>query len=149
GAARRTVRLESETVAPGRLADLVRPIWLTPQQDRLFLEGAGERRRFFDRLVFAAEPAHAVHVSAYEKAMRERNALLSAETPADRLWLPALEAQMAQSGGAMSAARARTLAALQAEIDARKESAFPQARLSFDGDFAGLDEAAITRGLAA
>jgi len=142
-AARRTVRLEGETVAPGRLADLVRPIWLTPQQDRLFLEGAGERRRFFDRLVFAAEPAHAVHVGAYERAMRERNALLGQETPADPVWLDALEAQMAQSGAAMGAARTRTLTALQAEIDARELSAFPQARLSFDGDFAGLEEGQI------
>jgi DNA replication and repair protein RecF len=81
GAARRLVRLEGETVQPGRLADIARPIWLTPQQDRLFLEGAGERRRFFDRLVFAGEPRHAVHVAAYEKAMRERNALLATPTP--------------------------------------------------------------------
>jgi len=148
-AARRTVRLEGETVPPGRLADLIRPIWLTPQQDRLFLEGAGERRRFFDRLVFAAEPIHATRVAAYEKAMRERNALLSADTAADPLWLDALEAQMAQSGAAMGEGRARTLAALQAEIDARDESLFPQARLAFDGDFAGLEEGRIAAGLAA
>ena len=48
GAARRVVRLEGENAPPGRLADLVRLVWLTPQQDRLFLEGAAERRRFFD-----------------------------------------------------------------------------------------------------
>src|SRR5262249_38684761 len=54
GSSRRTVRLDGETVPPGRMADIVRPIWLTPAQDRLFLEGAAERRRFFDRLVFAA-----------------------------------------------------------------------------------------------
>src|SRR5690349_16112772 len=72
GAARRIVRVDGETVPPGRLAEHVRPIWLTPAQDRLFLEAASERRRFFDRLVFAAEPIHAAHVGAYEKAMRER-----------------------------------------------------------------------------
>src|SRR6478735_3874815 len=49
----------------GRLADHVRPIWLTPAQDRLFLEAASERRRFFDRLVFAGEPAHAANANAY------------------------------------------------------------------------------------
>src|SRR3990167_105258 len=59
GASRRTGRLGGEPVAPGRLADHVRPIWLTPAQDRLFLEAASERRRFFDRLVFAGEPSHA------------------------------------------------------------------------------------------
>ena len=30
------------------------------------------RLRFFDRLVFAADPSHAASVSAYEKALRER-----------------------------------------------------------------------------
>ena len=64
GANRRTVRLDGETVSPGRLADHVRPIWLTPAQDRLFLEAASERRRFFDRLVFAGEPSHAANANA-------------------------------------------------------------------------------------
>jgi len=32
GAARRTVRLEGETVTPGRLSDLQRQVWLTPAQ---------------------------------------------------------------------------------------------------------------------
>jgi DNA replication and repair protein RecF len=77
GAARRIVRIEGETVPPGRLADHIRPIWLTPAQDRLFLEAAGERRRFFDRLVFAGEPDHARHANAYDKAQRERMRLLT------------------------------------------------------------------------
>ena len=117
GASRRTVRLEGEPVPPGRLADLQRQVWLTPAQDRLFLEGAGDRRRFFDRLVFAATPAHAAHANAYEKAQRERMRLLS-DGPADPAWLSALEARMAESGALMAEARARTLAALQEEIDA-------------------------------
>ena len=66
---------------PGRLADHLRQVWLTPAQDRLFLEGATERRRFFDRLVFAAEPQHAAHATAYEKALRERMRLLSEGPP--------------------------------------------------------------------
>jgi DNA replication and repair protein RecF len=139
GAPRRTVRLEGETVPPGRLADLIRPMWLTPQQDRLFLEAAGERRRFFDRLAFAGEPAHALNVGSYEKAMRERNALLATENP-DPLWLDALEARMAQSGSLMAKARTRTLTALQAEIDERTDRPFPQAVLSFSGGY-GLADA--------
>ncbi|MDB5445606.1 MAG: recF [Phenylobacterium sp.] len=132
GAARRIVRLEGETVPPGRLPDQVRQVWLTPAQDRLFLEGAGERRRFFDRLVFAAEPRHAAHAGAYEKAQRERMRLLT-EGPADPAWLDALEARLAEAGALMAEARARTLAALQAEIDSRGERPFPQARLSLTG----------------
>ena len=146
GAARRIVRIEGETVPPGRLADQLRPVWLTPAQDRLFLEGASERRRFFDRLVFAAEPAHAAHAAAYERALRERSRLL-AEPGADPAWLTALEARMAEAGALMAAARARTLRDLQSEVDARAERPFPQAGLSLTGEWEamaaeglGLDE---------
>jgi DNA replication and repair protein RecF len=132
GATRRIVRREGETVPPGRLAEHVRQVWLTPAQDRLFLEGAGDRRRFFDRLVFAAIPRHAAHASAYEKTMRERMRLL-VDGPADPAWLDALEARLAEAGALMAEARARTLAALQTEIDSRGERPFPQARLGLTG----------------
>jgi DNA replication and repair protein RecF len=134
GASRRAVRIDGEGVSPGRLADLARLVWLTPQQDRLFLEGAGDRRRFLDRLVFAGEPGHALRVSAYERALRERTRLL-AEGPADPAWLTALEIQLAEAGAAIVQARARTLEALQAEIDRRGERPFPQAGLSFTGEW--------------
>ncbi|HXA39939.1 MAG TPA: DNA replication/repair protein RecF [Phenylobacterium sp.] len=136
GAARRTVRIAGETVPPGRLADHLRQVWLTPAQDRLFLEGASDRRRFFDRLVFAAIPRHAAHAQAYERAQRERMRLLTDEAQApDAAWLDALEARLAEAGALMAEARATTLAALQAEIDGRGERPFPQARLSLTGEW--------------
>jgi len=142
GAARRLVRIEGETVPPGRMADHIRPIWLTPQQDRLFLEAAGDRRRFFDRLVFAAEPGHAAHAAAYDKAMRERMRLLTeageAGAEADPVWLSALEARLAESGALMAQARARTLAVLQGEIDDRGDRPFPQAVLGLTGEWEQL-----------
>lgn len=137
GAARRSVRIEGEPVPPGRLAEHMRQVWLTPAQDRLFVEGAGERRRFFDRLVFAGQPSHAAHASAYEKAMRERLRLLT-DGPADPAWLSALEARMGEAGVLMAKARARTLQALQAEIDSRGERPFPQARLTLTGEWETL-----------
>jgi DNA replication and repair protein RecF len=158
GAARRLVRIEGETVPPGRLADHLRPIWLTPAQDRLFLEAAGERRKFFDRLVFAAEPDHARHANAYDKAQRERMKLLTdaAESgqPADAVWLTALEARLGQAGALMASARARTLVALQAEIDGRGDRPFPRARLALAGEWErmaleGVDAADIEVRLAA
>ena len=133
-APRRRVRLEGEPVPPGRLSGLVRLVWLTPQQDRLFLEGGSERRRFLDRLVFADRPQHASAVSAYEKAIRERTRLLT-EGPNDPDWLNALEAQAAEAGAVLAAARHETLSALQAEIDARADRPFPQAGLSLSEDW--------------
>jgi DNA replication and repair protein RecF len=150
-AARRVVRVDGEPSPPGRLGEHLRPIWLTPQQDRLFLEGAGDRRRFFDRLTFAAEPSHAESAITYEKAMRERMRLLDrsqGDAAPDPAWLTALEAQMAHWGARMASARQRTLEALQVEIDGRGRSPFPQARLQLSGEWEalvaeGLDEAAI------
>lgn len=159
GASRRTIRIGGETVPPGRLADHLRQVWLTPAQDRLFLEGASERRKFFDRLVFAAIPRHAAHAGAYERAQRERMRLLTDETaPPDPAWLDALEARLAEAGALMAEARAMTLAALQAEIDGRGARPFPQARLSLTGEWeqmaaAGASiadiEAKLARALAA
>jgi DNA replication and repair protein RecF len=151
GAARRVVRIDGENAQPARLTDHVRLVWLTPAQDRLFLEAAGERRRFFDRLVYAGEPAHAARAAAYEKAMRERSRLL-AEPPADPAWLTALEAQMAEAGAAMAEARARALESLQAEIDDRSGRPFPQADLTLTGEWeaaalAGEEAASIQQRL--
>ena len=55
----------------------VAAVWLTPQLDRLFLDGPGERRRFLDRLVTALHPQHAGDVAAYENALRQRARLLA------------------------------------------------------------------------
>ena len=57
---RRVFRLDG--VAPRNQAELAARyacVWLTPQMDRLFQEGASGRRRFLDRLVYAFEPSHA------------------------------------------------------------------------------------------
>ena len=132
GASRRIVRIDGEPAPPARLSDHLRLVWLTPAQDRLFLEGASERRRFLDRLVFAAEPPHAAHAAAYDKALRERSRLLAAP-PADPAWLSALEARMAEAGALIAQARARTVLDLQAEIDARADRPFPQAALALTG----------------
>jgi DNA replication and repair protein RecF len=153
GAARRLVRIEGETVQPGRLAEHVRPLWLTPSQDRLFQEGAAERRRFFDRLVFAAEPVHAAHANAYERALRERARLLAEDKP-DPAWLRSLERRMAEAGARLAEARAFALEALQGEIDNRADRPFPQADLALTGEFermaaSGRDLADVEAHLAA
>jgi DNA replication and repair protein RecF len=143
GAQRRTLRLDGETVSAARLAERLRLVWLTPDQDRLFTEASAERRRFLDRLVFAAEPRHAAVVSAYEKALRERMRVLADARDAGRApdpaWLDALEARLAEAGEALSAARAQALASLQTEIDGRGDRPFPQADVGLIGEWAAVD----------
>lgn len=149
GAARRIVRIDGETAPPGRMLDHLRPIWATPEQDRLFSDARAARLRFFDRLVFAALPDHAATVAAYEKALRERLRLLTDEgRPADPLWLDALEARLAETGARAAVARAQALGALQGGIDARGDRPFPQADLGLQGEaeqmaLEGADEADI------
>ena len=151
-AGRRVVRIDGETAQPGRLLDYLRPVWATPEQDRLFSDARADRLKFFDRLVFAAEPGHAAVVSGYEKALRERLRLLidGAEgREADPLWLDALEARLAETGAQAAMARARALEVLQTAIDARSERPFPQADLALVGETerlaaeGGADEAAL------
>jgi len=58
---RRQVRINGATASATSLADCLSLLWLTPAMDRLFVEAAGGRRRFLDRLVLALEPQHAGH----------------------------------------------------------------------------------------
>ena len=137
GAARRIVRIDGETAQPGRLLDHLRPVWATPEQDRLFSDARAARLKFLDRLVFAADPAHAASVSAYEKALRERLRLLTEGAEgraADPLWLDALEIRLGEAGAEAAMARAAALTTLQAAIDTRNDRPFPQADLGLTGE---------------
>ena len=151
GAARRLVRIDGETAQPGRLLDYLRPVWATPEQDRLFSDARAARLKFFDRLVFAADPGHAAAVAGYEKALRERLRLLTdglEGRAADPLWLDALELRLGETGARAARARAGALATLQGEIDARGDRPFPQADLGLTGEAeamaaSGAEEAAV------
>ena len=126
---RRTLHLNGAAAESADLAELLPMLWLTPAMDRLFLEGASERRRFLDRLVFALDPLHARRAARYERAMHERLRLLR-EGVRDRSWLDGLEESMAQEGTAVAAARLSAIAGLNAELAARgAEGAFPCAHL--------------------
>jgi DNA replication and repair protein RecF len=132
GGERRIVRIDG---APARsqtaLAEHVNLVWLTPQMDRLFVEGASPRRRFLDRLVYGFDPEHAARVAAYEQALRERAKLLR-EGPYDAAWLDALEESMARHGVAIAAARRDVTSRLDAAC-AAGVAGFPAASLAVIG----------------
>ncbi|MEM6851615.1 MAG: DNA replication/repair protein RecF, partial [Pseudomonadota bacterium] len=132
---RRRLRVDGETVGrSSALADLLRISWLTPAMDRLFVEAAGDRRRFLDRLTLAHEPAHGAAASTYERAMRSRQKLLN-EGGADAAWLAALERQMAETGVALAAARRDFAQRLQAEIDQQPDGPFPHADIAIEDEW--------------
>lgn len=134
---RRVFRLNG---APPRnqtaVAAVIATVWLTPQMDRLFQEGASGRRRFLDRLVWALEPGHAREVSAYETAMTSRNRLLAAGG-ADAAWLAGVEDSMARHAVAVTAARVGLVSRLNAVLAAGAAGRFPVARLALADAIAG------------
>ncbi|GGD12589.1 DNA replication/repair protein RecF [Aquisalinus flavus] len=134
GETKRVTRIDgSPASGPTALLDYLRFVWLTPAQDRLFMEGASERRRFLDRMTMSHDPAHGRAAATYEKAMRQRTKVLERWPQVDETLLGVLETQMAEAGVAMAAARldmARRLAAGARQID---EAVFPAAGVALDG----------------
>src|SRR3546814_3985902 len=51
-------------------AERLSVVWLTPEMDRLFLEGGSARRRFLDRMVFGFDPVHATRLAARSEERR-------------------------------------------------------------------------------
>jgi DNA replication and repair protein RecF len=141
GGVKRVARRDGMPATATELAQAARMTWLTPAMDRLWSGAAGDRRRFFDRLTLARASEHGSAAAQYERAMRERQRLLS-DRVFDDAWLGGLEREMSAHGAAIAAARVETLQRLQEAIDARPDGAFPKAILSLDG----LLEARFERG---
>lgn len=135
GAERRSVRINGAASSAQALSGYLGAVWVTPQMNQIFLESAGSRRRFLDRLIFATDPAHAGRVSSYEQAMRDRARLLKdrGADGADKTWLSALEAQMAERGVAVAAARLDMTDRL-GRVAAEGFGPFPGAAIALDGD---------------
>ncbi len=133
----RIVRIDGEVkTGSGALADYVEMVWITPATDGLFTGPASERRRFLDRLILCFDPSHRTRAGRFERAMAQRNRLLSDGVTRGGN-LDGLEIVMAEMGIAMAAARAEAVAALASVIDARRlrdpESPFPWSEVRLEG----------------
>lgn len=130
----RKVRINGANASADELMERLRVAWLTPAMDALFTGPAGDRRRYLDRLVLAIDPAHGRRALDYEKAMRGRNRLLS-EDSRDGRWFEAIEAQMAETGVAIAAARMELLQLMRAMVEKLPDGGpFPKADIAIDGD---------------
>lgn len=130
---RRLLRIQGAPAASTALAEWLSVLWLTPAMDRLFVEAAGGRRRFLDRLVLALRPGHAHHAQRYEAAVRARNRLLGDLRGADPSWLSALELQLAEHGAAIDAGRRETVALLADRLAAAPPGPFARAGVAMEG----------------
>jgi DNA replication and repair protein RecF len=123
------------------IAHMLPQLWLTPAMDRLFVDGASGRRKFLDRFAQSLDASVSKSLSAYEKAMRERNRLLQDNGGHDNGWLDGLEEAMALNGVAVAAARLTALDALahglsgglSGDLAVIPEAAFPRAEIALRG----------------
>jgi DNA replication and repair protein RecF len=129
---RRLVRVDGATARGQQaLAEILSVVWLTPQMDGLFREGASGRRRFLDRLVYGFDPEHSARCNAYEHALRERARLLKTGA-GDAAWLASLEDSLASRGVAIAAARLDMVERLQSACDGT-DGPFPKVDLGLEG----------------
>jgi DNA replication and repair protein RecF len=138
--ASRICRIDGATASsPTAFAEFLRVVWLTPDLDALFRGPAGDRRRFLDRLVLAVDAEHGTRVNALERALRSRNRVLE-ENPDDRLWLDALEREVAELAIAVAAARRETVERLSRLIfeTHAEDSPFPFATMGLEGEIDSL-----------
>lgn len=103
GDANRRARIDGDVARLPDLASHVRIVWVSPREDRLFVDPASERRAFFDRLAAAFDGHHSGRVARFSKLMSERAAALKAG--GDARWIDALDIQIAGAATAIAAAR--------------------------------------------
>ena len=128
----RLMRLEGQTVSQTEIGGYISVSWLVPHMDSIFVDSPSARRRFLDRLVIAFDPAHIGRMARYEKALRQRSILLT-EGQGDASWLQSLEAVLAETAVAVTAARQTLIRDLNQEAE-KGWLGFPGVRLDLVGD---------------
>ena len=128
----RLMRLEGQTVSQTEIGGYISVSWLAPHMDGIFVDSPSVRRRFLDRLVIAFDPAHIGRMARYEKALRQRSILLT-EGQGDASWLQSLEAVLAETAVAVTAARQTLIRDLNQEAE-NGWLGFPGVRLGLVGD---------------
>ncbi len=101
---------QNPTRSQRELFGLVQAIYFSPEDLDLVRGDPSERRKFIDQLLILRSPRMAGIISDYERALRQRNSLLKSRAGADSLhsW----DAQVADFGGKIIAARLKTLSDL-------------------------------------
>ena len=130
-ASNRRVTIDGKNATQSQLGRLVRILWITPQMDRIWLDGSAERRQFLDRIVSTLVPDHTENSIQYHKALKQRNKLIK-DKVYDPKWYSALEWQMALSGSAINLARCDVISKIMA-MQKKSTSSFPVADLRLIG----------------
>lgn len=127
----RKVKVDGKLISPLMLTEYLGIISLTPLMDKIFIEGAVNRRKFFDKITWIFISSHANTVKLYEKAIKERNNLLK-ENSNDTVWFDNLEKHIVNYGTQILIDRYKVLKLLNKQINENVID-FPKAVMSFVG----------------
>lgn len=133
---KRIVEFNNNKITHSELASLLNITWLTPQMDGLFLGSSSDRRKFFDRMVYAFDPGYSKLINEYEHYIKERNNILQSY-PINLDWLNAIEEKLSNAAAEITTKRFNTLQIIQHHIDG-SDNNFPKARLSLEPVFSNL-----------
>ncbi len=103
GDSNRHARINDENATLTDLGKLLRIVWISPREDRLFVDSAAERRTFFDRLASNFDVNHSGRTAKLSKLLSERAFAL--KNGADAKWLDALDNQLAAVAISVAATR--------------------------------------------
>ena len=103
GDTNRRAKIDGDNASLADLSKLLHVVWLTPKEDRLFIDSASDRRSFFDRLATCFDVSHIGRGAKLSKLLSERAYAL--KSGADAHWLDALDNQIAGVAVAISASR--------------------------------------------
>lgn len=103
GDTNRRAKIDGDNAPLAELARNIRIVWITPKEDRLFVDSVSDRRAFFDRLATSFDATHAGRTAKLAKLLSERAAAL--KNNADMHWMDAIDTQIAGTAVAVAAAR--------------------------------------------
>lgn len=126
----RQVSINDKATTQTAMGHYLRMVWMTPAQDRIWIDSATDRRKFFDRIVLSFFPDHGENVLAFEKAMRERNRLLK-DGVSDDHWYQVIETKMADAAKKIVLNRSHAILRLNGQM-LDSETIFPVAELTLD-----------------
>ena len=72
GDTNRHAKIDGDNAPLTELTSKIPMVWITPREDRLFVDSATDRRAFFDRLVSCFDTTHIGRVARFSKLLSER-----------------------------------------------------------------------------
>ena len=103
GDSNRRAKINNDTATLNELGRIMRIVWISPREDRLFVDSSADRRAFFDRLASNFDSNHSGRTAKFSKILTERAFAL--KNGADSNWISALDDQLAAVAVAVAAAR--------------------------------------------